>query len=43
MNGLDEQTKRVLAVRTVMREREDSRVAGNYVKSDLLRDHLVKR
>ena len=42
MADLDEQSTRILAVRVVMKEREEARKCGDFLKSDLLRDHLTK-
>jgi len=40
---LDDHTKKIMAVRAIMKERELVREAGNFVKSDQLRDALKAR
>ena len=40
ISSLDDQSKRIIAVRTVMNERDAARRNGNFLKSDELRDKL---
>lgn len=40
IESLDEQSKRIIQVRTIMNERDAVRKAGNFLKSDELRDKL---
>ena len=40
IESLDEHSKRIVSVRTVMNERDEARKAGNFLKSDELRDKL---
>ena len=42
LSSLDEQSKRILAVRKIMKDREIARQSGNYIQSDLLRQLLSK-
>ena len=37
---MDEHTKKILAVRTLMKERDEARVSGDFGKSDTYRDKL---
>ena len=38
---VDEQTKKILAVKALMRERDNARTASDFGKSDTLRDKLM--
>lgn len=39
---LDDRSKKILAIRAALKERDDARDNGDYGKSDVIRDRLVK-